>query len=293
MDGVISIYKPCGITSFDAVKKVKKVAGTKKVGHTGTLDPEASGVLPVCIGRATKIVEFLMSDLKKYRAELKLGIITDTYDKEGKIISTNDVNFSEEELTNVIKSFQGEILQIPPMYSALKINGKRLYELARQGIEVERKARKINIFNIDIIDIKLPYATMDIICSKGTYIRSLCYDIGDKLGCGGAMWALERSATGAFNLQNSVDLEELDENNIKKYLIPIEEALNSYDKVYVSEKFEKLLINGVNVGDYRLIKDINMDRICRVYIKDNEKFIGLGCKNELGFKMVYLHHNEH
>ncbi|WP_411682963.1 tRNA pseudouridine(55) synthase TruB [Clostridium thailandense] len=287
MDGILNINKPTGMTSFDVVRKVKNIAKTKKVGHTGTLDPEASGVLPICIGRATKLVDYIMNDYKIYKAELKLGVITDTYDREGKILKTSQINVSKEQVESVINSFIGEIEQVPPMFSALKVNGQRLYSLARQGIEVERKARKINIYDINILDINIPNIIFEVKCSKGTYIRSLCYDIGERLECGGTMWNLQRIKTGAFNILNSVELETLNSDNISDYLIPMDRALDEYPKLHLEEKYEKLLFNGVTIKDYSILKDVEKDILYRVYVKDNE-FIGIGLKNDVGFKIVKL-----
>lgn len=287
MDGILNINKPLGMTSFDVVRKVKSITKTKKVGHTGTLDPEASGVLPICIGRATKLVDFIMSDYKIYKAELMLGITTDTYDREGKVIKNSPVNLEAEEVLKAIKSFEGNIAQIPPMYSALKVNGQRLYSLARQGIEIERKPRSINIYNINIIEIELPKVVFEVKCSKGTYIRSLCYDIGEKLQCGGTMWNLERTETGSFNIQNSVNLEELNAENINEYLIPMDKVLEVYPAVYIDEKYEKLLLNGVTLKDPMLIENIKKDILYRVYM-GKEEFIGIGMKQDIGFKMTKL-----
>lgn len=287
MDGIINIYKPEGISSFDVVRSIRKLSGIKKVGHTGTLDPMAKGVLPICLGKSTKIVDYIMKDFKIYKAVLKLGEVSDTYDREGKIIQSSKVDVDENEIINVINSFIGEIDQVPPMYSALKVNGKRLYELARQGIEIERQSRKINIYDIIIEEINIPYVTFEVKCSKGTYIRSLCYDIGEKLNCGALMWDLERVATGKFTKENAIRLEDLSTDNLEKNLIPMDKALHMYDKIYFEEEAEKLLVNGVNIKDKTFIADIKTDIIYRVYLK-NEKFIGLGMKNEFGFKIIKL-----
>lgn len=287
MDGIINIYKPEGISSFDVVRSIRKLSGIKKVGHTGTLDPMAKGVLPICLGKSTKIVDYIMKDFKIYKAVLKLGEVSDTYDREGKIIQSSKVDVDENEVINVINSFIGEIDQVPPMYSALKVNGKRLYELARQGIEIERQSRKINIYDIIIEKINIPYVTFEVKCSKGTYIRSLCYDIGEKLNCGALMWDLERVATGKFTKENAIRLEDLSTDNLEKNLIPMDKALHMYDKIYFEEDAEKLLVNGVNIKDKTFIAGIKTDIIYRVYLK-NEKFIGLGMKNEFGFKIIKL-----
>ena len=287
MDGVINIYKPAGITSFDVVRKVKKVCGIKKVGHTGTLDPLATGVLPVCVGKATKIVDYIMNDFKIYNAVLKLGEVTDTYDKEGKILSSSPVKVSEEEIKKAVFSFEGEINQVPPMYSALKVNGKKLYELARQGIEIERKERQITIYKIDIVSIESPFVSIKVKCSKGTYIRSLCYDIGNYLSCGAYMWSLERESTGSFKKENSIMLDELSSENIDKFILPLDKALDMYEKITVLNSMEKLLINGAEIGDPRLIPSINEGEMKRVYL-ENGNFIGIGLRLNNKFKITKL-----
>lgn len=289
MNGVLNIFKPKGMTSFDVVREVKKICKIKKVGHTGTLDPEAMGVLPVCIGRATKIIDYIMDSEKVYEVEFKLGIKTTTYDLEGEILEERDTSkLNDSEILDVIRSFIGEYSQVPPMYSALKQNGVRLYELARKGIEVEREGRNITIYNIEDIKINNPYISMKVTCSKGTYIRSLCFDIGEKLGVFAAMTELERTKTSSFTKENSININELNINNIDENLISIEEALNEYDKIVVADKFAKLLINGVNVFDSRLTKDkIILDKLYRVYNENND-LIGLGRKNNNGFKIEKL-----
>lgn len=287
MDGILNIYKTAGVTSFDVVRSIRQLSKTKRVGHTGTLDPLATGVLPICLGKATKLVDYIMDDFKVYDVVLKLGFTSDTYDKEGTILKDNDVNVSEKDIINTINSFVGVINQIPPMYSALKVNGKRLYDLARQGIEIERESRKITIYDIKITKIETPYVYFNVRCSKGTYIRSLCNDIGLKLKCGALMWNLERTATGTFTKEHSINLNDLTEKNIKEHLISMDKALDKYEKIYFNDNLEKLLINGVTIKDRLLINDIPCNKLCRVYLK-NEKFIGIGMKNETGFKMVKL-----
>ncbi|MDV4151261.1 tRNA pseudouridine(55) synthase TruB [Clostridium sp. AL.422] len=289
MDGVINIFKNTGMTSFDVVRMVKKATGTKKVGHTGTLDPEASGVLPVCIGKGTKIIDYIMKCDKVYEVEFKLGIKTTTYDLEGDIIEEKDPsNLSNEKILSAINSFIGEYNQIPPMYSALKQNGVRLYELARQGIEVEREARLINIINIENIKINNPYVSMKVVCSKGTYIRSLCYDIGSYLGVGAAMTKLKRTKTSKFTEEESVNINDINPENIKDFLISIEDALDTYDKLIVKNKYSKLLINGVRVFDKRFTNELfELEKLYRVYDEDGI-FIGLGKSNHQGFKIEKL-----
>ena len=289
MNGVLNIYKPKGMSSFDVVREVKKITKMQKVGHTGTLDPEATGVLPVCIGRATKIIDFIMNSNKVYEVQFKLGLKTTTYDMEGDIVEERDTSkLSYEEILEVIKSFIGEYSQVPPMYSALKKNGVRLYELARQGIEVEREGRLVNIYNIEDISINNPLVSMKVTCSKGTYIRSLCYDIGEKLIVFAAMTELNRSETSVFNEKDSIIIKDLTIDNINNYLISMEEALNQYEKININEGYSKLLINGVKVGDRRMSKDnIINDNIYRVY-DENNVFLGLGRRDDKGFKIEKL-----
>ena len=289
MNGVLNIFKPKGMSSFDAVRVVKKVARTGKVGHTGTLDPEAIGVLPIFIGRATKIIDYIMDSEKVYEVTLKLGIRTTTYDLEGEVLEERDPShLTEEEILNSINSFKGEYSQIPPMYSALKQNGVRLYELARKGIEVERKGRLINIHNLEDIKINNPYISMKVTCSKGTYIRSLCYDIGEKLGVFATMTQLNRAKTSVFWQEKSININELTKENINDYILSMEEALEKYDKIVVNKKYVKLLVNGVRVADGRFTKDkVINNKLYRVY-DDENNFIGLGERNDAGFKIEKL-----
>ncbi|MDR3594192.1 tRNA pseudouridine(55) synthase TruB [Clostridium sp.] len=289
MNGVLNIFKNKGMTSFDVVRKIKYLANEKKVGHTGTLDPEATGVLPVCLGKATKTIDYIMNSNKIYEVKFLLGIKTTTYDLEGEILEKNDTkHLDEDEVSRVALSFIGEYDQVPPMYSALKKNGVRLYELARQGIEVEREARKIKIFNISNLKFDLPYVSMKVACSKGTYIRSLCYDIGEKLKVGAAMSELNRSETSIFKQENSININDLTKENINDYIISIEEALLFYPKLTVNSAFTKLLINGVKVFDKRLTNEAKEKNILyRVY--DNEgTFIGIGKQDDAGFKIEKL-----
>ncbi len=249
MNGIFNIYKEEGFTSHDVVALVRKIVGTKKVGHTGTLDPDAEGVLPVCVGQATKLSDYIMNGKKSYRTILKLGVTTTTEDASGEILEQKPVLVSEEEIRQAAASLVGELMQVPPMYSAVKVNGKKLYELAREGKEVERKARKVEIYDIRILQF-LPQdrLEMDIFCSKGTYIRSLCRQIGEILGCGGHMEKLLRTASGQFRLETAVKLDELralaEQGRLSEALLPMEEALAEYPKAVVSEKMTRLLHNG-------------------------------------------------
>jgi tRNA pseudouridine55 synthase len=286
MNGVINVYKPVGCTSFDVVAALKKICNTGKVGHTGTLDPLASGVLPVCVGKATKIVDYIMEDIKIYKTQLKLGITTDTYDLEGKVTSSKNVDVNDEEIFRVIKKYMGQISQVPPMYSAIKVNGRKLYDLARAGIEIERKGRLITIYNIYDISISLPFVNFTVKCSKGTYIRSLCYDIGRDLNCGAVMTKLERIKSGNFGIENSINIQSLNSENIGDYLISIENALEKYKKINLDKRFKKLLINGVKMNDPALIDNVEENVIYRVY-SDNQ-FIGLGLRTSKEFKIIKL-----
>lgn len=290
MNGVINIYKNTGMTSFDVVAMVRRVAKMKKVGHTGTLDPAASGVLPVCLGKATKIIDYIMENKKVYRVNLKLGMVTDTYDLEGEVLREEDAShITKDEILNCINSFLGTIDQVPPMYSALKQNGVRLYELARQGIEVHREARKITIYSIENIKIESnDNIQMNVCCSKGTYIRSLCYDIGEKLNVGATMTALERIQNGPFTKEEAINIEDLTEELLEKHIISIEKALDSFEKITVNEKFGKLLKNGVKVFDNRMYsEEVEFNKLYRVY-EDNGVFLGLGKRDEKGFKLEKL-----
>ena len=290
MNGVINIYKNTGMTSFDVVAMVRRVAKMKKVGHTGTLDPAASGVLPVCLGKATKIIDYIMENKKVYRVNLKLGMVTDTYDLEGEVLREKDAShITKDEILNCINSFLGTIDQVPPMYSALKQNGVRLYELARQGIEVHREARKVTIYSIENIKIESnDNIQMDVCCSKGTYIRSLCYDIGEKLNVGATMTALERIQNGPFTKEEAINIEDLTEKLLEIHIISIEKALDSFEKITVNEKFGKLLRNGVKVFDNRMYsEEVEFNKLYRVY-EDNGVFLGLGKRDEKGFKLEKL-----
>lgn len=233
MDGIILINKPQGMTSHDVVNRVRRIMKTKKVGHCGTLDPMATGVLVVGINKATKALQFLMSEEKQYRATLKLGSSTDTYDSEGKVLKTKPFT-GYDHLEETLASFVGDSMQQPPMYSAIKINGKKLYEYAREGIEVEVPKRPITIFSLNLVDAHDDEITIDVDCSKGTYIRSLCVDIGEALGYPAHMSALVRNQSGHFNIDQAITLEELEEN--LGPVIPLEDVFSTYDRIISDEK---------------------------------------------------------
>jgi tRNA pseudouridine55 synthase len=249
MNGLLIIDKPQGMTSFDVVRRVRKLCGTRRVGHTGTLDPLATGVLPVAVGEGTRIVQFLMEGDKTYRATLKLGEITDTQDAEGEILERRQViGVTEEALEEACRSRVGTISQIPPMYSALKKDGVPLHRLARQGIEVERLERQIEIRRLEILEIRLPYVAFEVDCSKGTYVRTLCHDLGLALGTGAHLTALRRTRNGIFTESDSVTLEKLtaDANaGVQPKLLSLTEAMHGFSKLEVSAAAASRLRDGV------------------------------------------------
>jgi len=251
LNGIILLDKPCGKTSHDMVYELRRLAGTRRVGHTGTLDPLATGVLPMCIGSATKASDMLMSEKKEYIAELILGAQTDTGDCEGKVLFTGEKSFPEDKIKDAVLSFKGEQLQIPPMYSAKKQGGKKLYELAREGITIEREPVPINIYSIEALDISKNCVTIRVCCSKGTYIRVLCEDIGKKLGTYAYMNKLRRISSGEFNIDNCKTPEELkqlaEENRLHEVLIPVSELFD-YKKITLSEKQSDRFKSGVFVS---------------------------------------------
>lgn len=247
--GVINIHKEKGFTSHDVVAKLRGIVGQKKIGHTGTLDPDATGVLPVCLGKATKLCDMLTDKDKTYETVLLLGKTTDTQDISGTVLSEKSCEgIDNDAVTRCIGEFVGEYLQIPPMYSALKVNGKKLYELAREGIEIERKARPVVIHEIRIKEIALPRVRMEVSCSKGTYIRTLCHDIGEKLGCGGCMEELVRTKVSRFTLEDSYTLEEVrqkkEDGTLSEILIPIDAMFGQYQSVILKSQYESLVCNG-------------------------------------------------
>lgn len=248
INGIINVYKEAGFTSHDVVAKMRGICGQKKIGHTGTLDPEAEGVLPVCLGSATKLCDMLTDRDKEYVAELLLGVETDTQDMTGRILSEHPVTVSEEELRRTAASFLGKYEQIPPMYSALKVNGKKLYELARVGKEVERRARPVMIYELEILECRLPAAVFRVVCSKGTYIRTLCADMGAKLGCGGAMRSLKRTRVGEFRLENAFFLDALqqlkEEGRLSEAVLPVDRVFENCPALHVCEEAVKRLENG-------------------------------------------------
>lgn len=278
MNGMIGINKPKGFTSFDVIAKLRGILKIKRLGHSGTLDPMATGVLPVFVGNATKACD-MVKGFKTYVADFKFGQTTDTQDITGKVLTESDKAVTLKELKEVIPEFTGKIMQLPPMYSAVQVNGKRLYDLARQGIEVERKPREIEVEKIDLLqyDEKSRTGKVKIICGKGTYIRTIINDIGEKLGCGGVMTALERTADGGFFIADCYTLEQIqtakDENCLEKLIIPIEYAFKNLDRIRLNEVQTRMYKNGVKL-DLARINNIKSDiRDYAVYGYDNN-FIG-------------------
>lgn len=248
LNGIINIYKEAGFTSHDVVAKMRGICRQKKIGHTGTLDPQAVGVLPVCLGSGTKLCDMLTDKDKEYVAELLLGRTTDTQDTTGTTLEEKPVTVTEEEIRKIIMGFVGDYMQVPPMYSALKVNGKKLYELARAGKEVERQARPVTILDIEILENNLPVVKMRVACSKGTYIRTLCADIGEKAGCGGCMQSLKRTKVGRFDVKDAVTLSQLEElrdkEELQSVLFSVESAFEELPIIHVKETFTKFLENG-------------------------------------------------
>ena len=282
MTGIIIIDKPSGMTSFGAVARVRRICSTKKCGHTGTLDPMATGVLTVMLGGATRFCELLESHDKSYIASFRLGTVTDTLDITRKVLETRAVDCSEQQVRDAAEGFVGEISQLPPMYSAISVNGQRLYDLARQGIEVERTPRQVNIFSIDFLSANAEAGEYEIAvaCSSGTYIRTLIADIGEKLGCGAVMTALRRTKANGFPIDGCITLDELAElaqsGKIEEKIIPIEQALESYRFVTVTEPQARRFKNGGELSLERLyLKAPQENELVRVIAPGNE-FLGMG-----------------
>ena len=288
-DGIINIYKEADYTSHDVIARMRGILKTRKLGHTGTLDPDAVGVLPVCVGRATKACDMLTDRSKVYEAVLRLGVTTDTEDMSGAVLSEHPVDVTEEQIIEAVNHFKGDYDQIPPMYSAIKVEGRKLYELAREGIVIERKPRPVTIYELDILKIELPLIHLRISCSKGTYIRSLCRDIGERLGCGGAMEHLTRTRVGEFVIENAITLSQLEEimreERVEEYIKPVDRLFLEYPKVKVHTKSEHALLTNGNPmaarklriddqyrvdGQWLRLYDLN-DNFIALYIYDTEK----------------------
>lgn len=281
MDGIINVYKEKGYTSHDVVAKMRGILRMKKIGHTGTLDPDAEGVLPVCLGKGTKLCDMLTDRSKTYRAVLLLGLETDTQDTTGAVLKESPVDVSEEEVREAVMGFVGHYDQIPPMYSALKVGGKKLYELARAGKEVERQARPVEILEIQVEEISLPRVTMTVSCSKGTYIRTLCYDIGRKLGCGGCMESLLRTRVDRFALADSLKLSEIerlrDEGRIGEYIVPVDGMFQDLPAIHTLPEYDRLVHNGNwFLAEQALAESAVLALAPRVRVYDSQgQFIGV------------------
>lgn len=284
INGVINVYKEKGYTSHDVVAKLRGILHQKKIGHTGTLDPDAEGVLPVCLGRGTKLCDVLADHDKEYETVLLLGTVTDTQDITGTVIRTGQVNVTEDEIRECIRSFQGEQMQVPPMYSALKVGGKKLYEMAREGIEIERKPRPVHFYNIEVIEMELPRVKIRVHCSKGTYIRTLCHDIGEKLGCGGCMEKLLRTRVERFELLGARKLSQIqefaDRGKIEDIVIPVDQMFDSFSGCKVKQEADRLVHNG-NFFPISLLENEaiirNTGEQLRIYDSTGE-FIGIFTK---------------
>lgn len=273
LSGILNINKEIGISSSKCVSLVRKALNTKKVGHTGTLDLEASGVLPIVIGKATRVSDFLMDEKKEYVTEAYFGKRTTTLDYDGEVIATSDKTFTKKELLEKMEDFKGEITQIPPMYSALKVNGQKLYDLARKGVEVERKQRQVNIYEFELVDFDFPKTTFRIVCSKGTYIRTLVDDLGESMGSYAYVESLSRTRVGDFHIDKAIkseDLMDIPYDELIKELRPIDEALGKFEEIRLDKSYLKEATNGMTMK----VDSFYGDELRRVYVAD--EFIGLG-----------------
>ena len=275
MDGILNINKPWGKTSFSVTAIVKRLTQERHVGHAGTLDPAASGVLPVCFGQGTRVIKFLVDATKVYRAQIELGVATDTYDASGNITQRGDYSrITKRQLESVLTSFQGLIQQIPPMYSAVKYHGRRLYELARAGIKVERRSRLTKIYHLELIDFKPPLLTIEVVCGKGTYIRSLAHDLGQALGCGANLNSLIRLRCGLFDIRDAVSIPQLEDafryGYWQHFVYPIDVVLSHWAAIIVSDDTKQLLRNGcpVVVNKDNISEGASFENRCRVYTSD-------------------------
>jgi tRNA pseudouridine55 synthase len=279
MNGILCVNKPAGFTSFDVVAKLRGILQTRKLGHGGTLDPMATGVLPVFVGNSTKACDIMPDNTKSYRAGFRLGEVTDTQDVTGEVLSRSDVAVSEDMLRETVPHFVGNIMQLPPMYSAVQVNGQRLYDLARKGVEVEREAREIQVSSIDIIsyDAEKREGVLDIACGKGTYIRTIINDIGEKLGCGGIMTSLVRTSSGGFTLADCFTFEQIqrakDEDRLEELILPIERVFAKLPKLRLNEAQTRMYRNGVKL-DLKRVYNIKQGMTDYAVFDNDGKFIG-------------------
>ena len=283
-NGIMNVYKEAGFTSHDVVAKLRGICKQKKIGHTGTLDPDAVGVLPVCFGSGTKLCDMLTDWDKEYIATLQLGLVTDTQEISGRVLLKADPEkvcaATEEKAVESVMSFLGEYDQIPPMYSALKVNGKKLYELARAGREVERKPRRVQIGELEILEMSLPTIRFRVVCSKGTYIRTLCHDIGEKLGCGGVMAALQRSRVGIFGVEEALTLSQIehlrDEDRISDVIIPPDGVFGQCRAVKVTPDGRRLLENGNRLPGRMFSENVSLQEAEQIRMYDEAgRFYGI------------------
>ncbi|MCH8063655.1 MAG: tRNA pseudouridine(55) synthase TruB [Chloroflexi bacterium] len=279
MHGILNIDKPYGITSMEVVRRVKRASGQKRVGHAGTLDPIATGVIPVCIGQATRVTQYLNDGRKEYEAQIELGVTTDTYDAMGEVLARCDPgDLSESDILTELKSFEGSIEQVPPMYSALKRDGKRLYELARAGIEVEREPRQVQVYGITLLELQGHVARVLVSCGKGFYMRSLAFDLGQALGCGGHLKSLIRTKSGPFKVEDAISLEEaedaLENSDWQGILNPPDVVLSSMRATIVGSKIEDMVRNGRALPQGLRIPNGRANEKCRAYSVDG-RFIAI------------------
>jgi len=293
MNGILNICKPKGISSYQVVKEVRNILNISKVGHTGTLDPSASGVLLICLGKATKIAEFLVGMKKKYQGEMILGVSTDSQDAEGKIIGKKKVgtDIDEKRIRDIFKKYEGTISQIPPMFSAAHYKGKRLYRLAREGIKVKRNPREVKIYQFNLLNYSQrvnPIVKFEVVCSKGTYVRTLCNDIGNELGCGAHLSSLIRREVGNFSIEDSINFEEFRKDKIlaKRYLISIDSALEGLNKITVKSEATRTALNGGVISSEQIVKipeelKTGKDKFVKMFdVKGNLLSIGTSIKKD-------------
>ena len=279
MHGILNIDKPYGITSMEVVRRVKRACGQRRVGHAGTLDPIATGVIPVCIGQATRVTQYLNDGRKEYEAQIELGVTTDTYDAMGEVLSRCDPgDLSEGDILTELKSFEGSIEQVPPMYSALKKDGKRLYELARAGIEVEREPRRVQVYDINLLELRGHVARVLVTCGKGFYMRSLAFDLGQALGCGGHLKSLIRTKSGPFKVEEAISLEDAEDafssSDWPDLLNPPDVVLSSMRATIVGSKIEDMVRNGRALPQGLRIPNGRANEKCRAYSVDG-RFIAI------------------
>ncbi len=279
MDGILNINKPSAMTSYGVVAVVKRLSGERRVGHAGTLDPAATGVLPVCLGQATRIVTFLTTAAKTYRAGIELGIATDTYDAGGEITQRGDPSSIDlDKLRSALAAFRGPIWQTPPMFSALKHRGQPLYKLARAGISIERPSRKVTVYQLKLVSWQPPVVTLEIECGKGTYIRSLAHDLGQALGCGAYLKNLVRTRCGIFAIKDALSLLKLEEafrlGYWERYLHPVDSVLQDFDALVVDDTAEADMKNGKMINIAKSGETGDKPKYCRAYSQDG-RFLGI------------------